>query len=346
VPTPAPAVQLSPWLAWAGDTAGHLDMAGHLDTTGRGAGVPAIVPPAGPTDSALTPSGARATSQPPRRRVRMRLSPLADSISRSLVLAPKTQTWFTAAARSKRLVVDIGRSDVTIGADAERVTAFQEAVRARTPLAPGARVRVRGPWGEDDATVASIGILNGRIIATLTGSARVDSVARRIEPLLATVSPAPDSLPSIRTTCDRSPIDSALTERVAAVRDSVAREIMAADWPPYERLEQSLQIAGSRLVGCFGVGRTLLIVSVRAGGFEWVRERIVVVSDSGAVRPLYTLVYRHRAHDAVAAFDADGDGVDDVAVRAMAGGAGALTILRLEDGKRLIPMSSGFAWGN
>ena len=217
---------------------------------------------------------------------------------------------------------------------------------ARTPLVPGMRVRVRGPWGEDDALIAALEVLNGRIVATLSGSARIDSVARRVEPLLASVRPAADSLAPIATACSRAPIDSTLAARAAVVRDSIAREIMAADWPPYERLEQSLQIAGSRLTGCFGMGRVALIVSVRAGGFEWVRERFVIVGDSGAVRVLDTPVYRHRAHDGVTAFDADGDGVDDLAVRVMADGAGSLSILRLEEGKRLVTMTSGFAWGN
>lgn len=296
-------------------------------------------------DPAARP-GVAETPQPPRRRTRPRLSPLADSISRSLVVAPKKQTWFAAAGRGKRLVVDVGRTDVPIGASAEHRMAFQEAVLARTPLAPGMRVRVRGPWGEDDARIAALDILNGRIVATLSGSARIDSVARRVEPLLASVRPVSDSAPAAKSACERAPIDSALAARASVVRDSIAREVMAADWPPYERLEQSLQIASSRLTGCFGTGRVLLIVSIRAGGLEWVRERFVIVEETGGVRVLHTPVYRHRAHDGVTAFDADGDGVDDVAVRVMADGAGALTILRMEEGKRLVPMASGFAWGN
>ena len=298
------------------------------------------------SDSPERGAGAGEAPQPARRRSRPRLSPLADSISRALVVAPRSQTWFTAAGRGKRLVVDVGRTDAPIGSSPERRAAFQEAVLARTPLEPGTRVRVRGPWGEDDARIATLEILNGRIIATLEGSARIDSVARRVEPLIASVRPVVDSSPSVKSACSRLPIDSVLAARASAVRDSIAREVMAADWPPYERLEQSLQIASSRLTGCFGAGRVMMIVSIRAGGLEWVRERFVVVGDSGAVRVLETPVYRHRAHDGVTAFDADGDGVDDLGVRVMADGAGALTILRLEEGKRLVPMTSGFAWGN
>ena len=284
--------------------------------------------------------------QPARRTPRPKLSPLADSISRALVVAPRSQTWFTAAGRGKRLVVDLGRTDVAIGSAPDRRAAFQEAVLSRTPLRPGMRVRVRGPWGEDDARIATLEILSGRIVATLEGSPRIDSVARRVEPLIASVRPAADSSPSVKSACTRAPIDSAFAARASVVRDSIAREVMAADWPPYERLEQSLQIASSRLIGCFGAGQVMMIVSIRAGGLEWVRERFVVVGDSGAVRVLDTPVYRHRAHDGVTAFDADGDGIDDLAVRVMADGAGALTILRLEEGKRLVPITSGFAWGN
>ena len=284
--------------------------------------------------------------QPPRRSSRPRLSPLADSIGRSLTLAPTSQTWFTAAGRGKRLLVDVGRADAVLGSGAERKAAFADVVRHRAPLAVGTRVRVHGPWGADDAVIESIGIWSNRIVATLSGSSRVDSVARRVEPLIASVARAEvPTEPSARG-CDRSPPDSVLAARASYVRDSIARAILAREQPRYERLEQSLRIAGSRVPGCFGVGRILLIVSVRAGGFEWVRERFVVVGDSGAVYELQTPVYRHRAHDGVAALDADGDGVDDLAVRVMTDGSGSLAILRLEEGRRLVRLTSGFTWGN
>lgn len=274
------------------------------------------------------------------------MSPLADTIGKSLTLAPTSQTWFTAAGRGKRLLVDIGRADIVVGAGAERSAAFTEVVQRRSPLAVGARVRVHGPWGADDAIVDGISIWSNRVVATLTGSSRVDSVARRVEPLMASVERVDAPAEPAARGCDRSSPDSTLAHRAAVVRDSIARAILAREQPRYERLEQSLRIAGSRVPGCFGIGRILLIVSVRAGGFEWVRERFVIVGDSGAVHELQTPVYRHRAHDGVAALDADGDGVDDLAVRVLADGMGSLVILRLEEGRRLVRLTSGFTWGN
>jgi hypothetical protein len=115
--------------------------------------------------------------------------------------------------------------------------------------------------------------------------------------------------------------------------------------PPIERLTQSVQISSTRVPGCFGAaGRVLLLVSLRAGGVEYVRERAVALDDSGAVTPLRVTDYRFTAHDALTAFDADGDGVDDVVAKGTGRATGGTVILKLADGRKLQRLASGFAW--
>jgi hypothetical protein len=62
------------------------------------------------------------------------------------------------------------------------------------------------------------------------------------------------------------------------------------------------------------------------------------------VSPLTVHDLRFRAHELLTALDADGDGMDDLATRAVAERAGAITVLRLAGGRRLERMASGFAW--
>jgi hypothetical protein len=107
------------------------------------------------------------------------LPPLADSIADKLVFPPVTQGWFLAAARGKRLLVDIGpcRQEVRRASGAAR--RVQAGGRARTPFPTGTRFRLRGPWGADDATISGFDTWNGRIVATVATAPRVDSLRAR-----------------------------------------------------------------------------------------------------------------------------------------------------------------------
>jgi hypothetical protein len=113
---------------------------------------------------------------------------------------------------------------------------------------------------------------------------------------------------------------------------------------PYERLVSSVTVKTTVARGCFGRGRTMLISTLRAGGHEFVRERIVLVRDDGAVSPVRLVASRWRAHEAIYALDADGDGADDVAVRGTSDRAGGTVILKLIDGSRLEKLTGGFNW--
>lgn len=274
------------------------------------------------------------------------LPPVADSVARSLVFAPRNQRWFTAAARGKRMMVDIGRVDLEVRRDSARKRAFRDLVPRRAPLKQGQRLRLRGPWGAEDVTVGGYDTWNGRIVAIVQGSSRLDSLARVVEVLPASVTPADSSADVAPDSCRRDSIPGALLERGEMVRDSIDLELRMSQMPVYERLVQQVNVTSTQVPGCFGSGRLLLIVSLRAGDNEYVRESYVVLDDSGGVHPLVRgLGYRFKAHDAIYAFDADGDGVDDVAVKGMAPRSGGTVLLRLDPlSQRLERLTGGFVW--
>jgi hypothetical protein len=343
------------------------------------------------------------------------LSPAADSVALRLTFVPRTQTWFIAATRGKRLLVDIGRADLDLArATPERRDAFLEAAARLSPLPLGARVRLRGPWGEEDGAIAGFEVLGGRIVASLTISRALDSLARVRIPLIGTAlrlpdlppadtlasdsaalaaaarvaaesagvpSAAPESAsagarvtatpavgvivpatpvpavppaavpavaarPDSVAACSRDSVPAAMLSHAYVVRDSLEAELYSRDMPPYERMWSSVHVTTSQTPGCYGaLGRLAVLVSLRASANEWVRERLVVLGDSGVVTPLRVTDYRFKGHDALYAFDADGDGVDDLAARAVAERAGGLVVLRMDvQNKRADRIAGGFAW--
>lgn len=293
----------------------------------------------------MPPDTARAPEHlPPARHVT--LSPLADSIAQRITFAPRIQTWFTAAARGKRMLVDIGRVDLVLGSDPARRGAFEEAVAKLAPLPVGTRLRLAGPWGADEVKVSGYGVWNGRVVAKLDVPPRVDSLARRVEPLAAAAERTDSAVASLTSACARDTLTGTLAQRAVAVRDSVMDWLLATSIPPYEGLAGTVRVQSSRVTGCFGGAyRALLLVSLRAGGNAYVTERALLLDTLGRARPLRVYDLRLRAHDAFAAFDADGDGIDDLAARGVTERAGAISILKLDTAKaRLQRLTSGFAW--
>jgi hypothetical protein len=277
---------------------------------------------------------------------KVELSPLADTIAQRITFAPRVQTWFTAAARGKRLLVDIGRVDVALGKDSARRAAFDEAVAKLAPVPLGAHFRLFGPWGSADGEVSGYADWNGRVVATLKVPPLVDSLARTVEPLPASALRTDTVVAGVRDACKRDTLVGALAERALFVRDSIQDWLLATSIPPYEGIASTVRMQSSRVTGCFGEGdRALVVVSLRAGGNAYVTERAVLLDTLGNVRPLKIYDLRLRAHDVVYAMDADGDGLDDVATRGVTERAGALSILKLDRQKlRLQRLTSGFAW--
>ena len=272
------------------------------------------------------------------------LSPLADSIAQALVFLPRDQTWFTAAARGKRMLLDLGRVDVEVRKDSARAAAYRQAVASRAPVTVGSRLRLHGPWGADDVEITGFDTWSGRIVATMAVPPHVDSLAKRIEPLPAAVSRVRSAAPATAPICARDSAPPEHVERVAAVRDSLEAVLRTETVLPFERLAASMTVKSTSAHGCFGRGRTIVITSLRAGAHEFVRERIVLVGEDGSVSPVRLVASRWRAHEAVYALDADGDGGDDLAVRGSSDRAGGLVILKLAEGSRLEKLTGGFNW--
>jgi hypothetical protein len=278
------------------------------------------------------------------------LSRLADSIAQTLVFPPKGERWYTGAARGKRLLVDIGRVDANLripktrDIDSVRFTAYLQALDRYAPIRKGARFRLRGQWGEDDATVKGYDVWNGRIVATLDAPRRVDSLAAIKDPLpiSAELTEAPRA--SVTSTCRRDSIPKILLARSDSVRDSLQNVVWADTVRTYDRLKVVAKVRNSRIVGCFSGGRMVLITSLRSPNYEFVSERAVLLDTLGNARRLIVSDFRFRAHDGIYAFDADGDGTEDVAARGMTEGNGGTSILRLVEGKKLERLTSGFAW--
>lgn len=303
-----------------------------------------------PADSpALAASGAPATTPAsavppsPAPPPAIRLAPLADTIAQRLVFAPLGQDWFTAAGRAKRLVVDIGRLDIDLKKDPARLAAFRSAVTARSPLPVGARLRLRGAWGSEDATIDGFEPWNGRIVATLDASTLVDSIARTTDPLVVSAQRAAASAPPESSACPHA-ADSAFSARLAQLARATEDSLRASDDQPiYARLKASLKSRRSTALGCFARARGIAIVTLYAGDYEWVRERVLLVGDSTVERAVVRDL-RFRAHEALHALDADGDGVDDLAARAWTPRGGGTVILKLAEGNRLERLAAGFAW--
>ncbi len=323
-----------------------------------------------------SPPSAGAQGAPP-------LSPLADSIAAYLVFVPSVDTAFLAATRAKRLLVDIGHVDINVLTPPRRRAAYREAVAALSPLPAGTKLRLVGPWGTEDAAVRGFDSWNGRIVATLATLPGLDSLVRsgavpvavayRIDSLADAARARTDSVAdsvrlaahgtthgatrdsardavrdSVRAahdSCRRDSLPPTLVGRVAIVRDSIDQWLRAGDVPPFPRLVASLHSVSTQIAGCFGGARRLaLAVDIRAGSNEWIRERVVLLDTLGRVTTVRVDDYRFRGHDLISAFDADGDGIDDLATRGYAPFSGGLAVLRLGPPTHLRRLVSGFAW--
>lgn len=288
--------------------------------------------------AAATPPIALQTSLP-------QLSRAADSVLPYLVFAPVGQAWFTAVVRKQRMLVDIGRADVDVHKDSARAAGYREAVEKRATVPLGTIFRLRGAWGAFDVKAVAADVWDGRIVLRVAGPPALDSIVRARLPVIATAFRTDSAASTLADSCDREkPLDSGLVARLAVVRDSLERELRAAPQPLYERLRQKMTLGSSQIAGCFGASRAALVVTLKSSTAEWVRERLVLVDTSGRVTPLRVGDYRFRAHELLQAFDADGDGIDDLATRATAERAAATSVLVVDlKARRATRLVAGFA---
>ncbi|GEM_PF-522323 len=181
-------------LATAGCSASHPDAGTAEDTTFAGADTTGQLTPdttaraadsGASADAPVTAVATPVLSPAPAAPVPA-LSPAADSIGQFMVFDPTMQTWFLAAKRGKRLLVDIGRFDNDLRTK-RQVAAYTEAVKALSPVPIGTPVRVYDAWGVEDDTVSGFDHWNGRIVATLHLSRQLDSLVRRASAVYAAV---------------------------------------------------------------------------------------------------------------------------------------------------------------
>ncbi|MGQ0715586.1 MAG: hypothetical protein ACT4PJ_17955 [Gemmatimonadaceae bacterium] len=272
------------------------------------------------------------------------LPPVADSLAKYMVFAARGQSWYTAAVRGKRMLVDMGRFDARLPSR-KHIAAFREAIDSIAPVRTGDRFRLYGPWGSDTVTVSGFDLSAGRIVATLNVPPRVDSLARRHSTLIAGALRTDSVSVGVTGTCSRESASEEVWLRAGFARDSVEQALREASlWLP-ERLQHTLRVQTSHAIGCFADARMIVVVTLLGGNFEYVRQGAVAISDSAGVTPLAVLDPRFRAHVALHALDADGDGVDDIAMRGRAERVGAMVVLRYNvEEKRLERLATGFAW--
>jgi hypothetical protein len=273
-----------------------------------------------------------------------------------------------AASRNKQMLLDVGRMDVDVRKDTTKQRLFREAARVISPIPEKAVFRLAWAEGSEDVVADSFAVYNGRIVMRLFGSAALDTAARGKATVVALATRADSAMAPVATSCElrvrpdsaalaaltpaersaqaaaRQTADNAYNARVAIVRDSLELELRK-EQPAYERLQRRMKFASSTVRGCFGAARRALVASLRAGDAEWVRERLVLIAPDGSLTVLKVNDLRFRAHDLITAFDADGDGVDDLATRATTERAGGTSVLRVDPAKkRADRVAAGFAW--
>ena len=299
------------------------------------------------------------------------LSPVADSIANGLVFVPRDRNWFPVASRGRHMLVDIGRMDLTLKSDSVSRAGFLEAVTRLSPLPIGAMLRLRAPYSIDEqGKVVGFDVWRGRIVAKVSVSHVLDSLAKAEDWLPAVAirtdtAPRPhaandtsqhvtasvalaghtDSIPAPPPVCLRDTLPTDITTRAIAVRDSLVRFLTDSATPPYERQLATAKIQSWWVPGCFGVGRALIIANKHTPEMDFAVERVALLDSTGKTVPLRMVDLRFHAHDPLYVFDADGDGIDDLAARGHGDRSGGLTILRLDlPTKRFVRLVSGFAW--
>jgi hypothetical protein len=308
------------------------------------------VEPAAATAAIVAQQGDTGARHPtPKPRV---LTDTEQRVADAIVFAPATVDRFIVAARNKRLLLDIGRVDLESKPDAQQLALMRRVATLVGPLSHVSFVRVRGSWGEEIDSIAGYDVWNGRAVAVLAPSARADSLLRKGAPLLGVASrmlvPADTTSPTtpaaIAGGCTRDSLPATLPARIAFVRDSLVRFVTDSVRPPYA-VTGKLAVRGDTASGCFGAWRAVVVVTARTPAFDWSDERTLLVALDGKAVAGRLRDLRLRTHESLVGFDADGDGIDELAARGLAVRMGAQSVLKLDTAtRRFSRLASGFAW--
>lgn len=274
-------------------------------------------------------------------------------VADGIAFAPSVTERFLVASRNKRLLVDIGRVDLEVKLD-PRLLAVVRRVSARVgPLARVTHLRVRGTWGEETDSIVGYDVWNGRAVAVLAHGLRADSLLRRNAALVGVAvraNPAADSAaaataaPAVVVSCSHDSVVAGLPVRLAFLRDSLARWVGDSLRPAYAA-GAKLAVRADTVSGCFAAWRAVVVVSTRTPTFDWSEERTLLVAPDGKPTVGRLRDLRLRTHESLVAFDADGDGIDELAARGLAQRMGAQSVLKLDPStRRFGRYASGFAW--
>lgn len=290
------------------------------------------------------------------------LTEAEQQVADGVVFAPSITERFLVAARNKRLLVDVGRVDLDVKKDAQLLPIVRRVSARVGPLAHVTHLRVRGTWGAETDSITGYDVWNGRAVAVLAVGPATDSLLKRNAPLVgvatrvspadsASAAPAPTSpattspaTPGPSVACARDSIATPFNVRVAAVRDSLVRWVSDSLRPSYAATAR-LAVRGDTASGCFGAWRALVVVTTRTSAFDWSDERSLLVAPDGKPVSARLRDLRLRTHESLVAFDADGDGIDELATRGLAPRMGAQSVLKLDPvSRRFSRFASGFAW--
>lgn len=247
------------------------------------------------------------------------LTAAAAGFADRTVFAPRTQRWFLARMIDSTLQLDIGRIDGAVQpADADH-EAFQQMVRARSPLQPGMTLLLHEAGGPARATISGIRISGRRVTAVLSATLRDSAAAAYpVEWRGASVAAAP-AVSAAR--CEPG--------NVNAIELAIAR-VAALD-----SAEQST------VRGCFGAFRALIVVRPRVVTTEST-ERVTLVRADGTTRRGVLKDLSYPLHRVLGLTAIDGDGVDEILVRSTRPAMQTWAALRMTDSVTFTRFASGF----
>ncbi len=113
------------------------------------------------------------------------LAVVGDSIIARTTWPPAGQARFVAAARGKRLLLDLARLDLDVRKDSARARAFQQVIATRSPIPIGTAFTLHGTFGTIATKITGFDVWSSRVVATLALTPAIDSMAKKNDKLTA-----------------------------------------------------------------------------------------------------------------------------------------------------------------